>query len=195
MNKLYSKFSYLLGLGIFILIIAVFVYLFINKKPVNNNTKSNPNQVIFKNITPGLSDQKDLEKNLGKPSDVKIDGNEIINLYKVDKDLRMDSAIISNNKVIFIKQIVSPENPVKADQFTQKYGKSTEILYENSPNSVFSLYTYPQNGFAFLGAEDGTLLEIWYFIPTTFENFKKTWGQGYLTKPLEFKDNNNEVFY
>lgn len=137
----------------------------------------------FKSITPGISTELDLNKILGTPVKTVISGNEKIDEYKSTSELRLHSAIIENGKVVFIKEIISANDTTTASSITDIYGKAQNILYSKLPNSTFNLYAYPSNGIAYLGHADGTLLEIWYFQPTTVDNLLQTRATDYSLTP------------
>lgn len=137
----------------------------------------------FKSIVPGISSESDLNKALGTPLKTTTQGGQTIDEYKSTSQYRNTIAIIQNGKVYLIKEVVSATDTTKADYITNTYGVAPNVLYENSPNSTFNLYVYPANGIAYLGHKDGTLQEIWYFQPTTIDNFKTLWASDYLTSP------------
>jgi hypothetical protein len=137
----------------------------------------------YNNIFPGVSTESDLNKSLGAPLKTTISGNIKTDEYKSTSELRHHIAIIQGEKVSFIKEIVSAHDTTTATSITNIYGKAPKILYGKSSNSTFNLYIYPSNGIAYLGHADGTLLEIWYFQPTSFEDFVSKWGQDYSTTP------------
>ena len=137
----------------------------------------------YKEIVPGVSSEADLNKILGTPLKTTINGSEKIDEYKSTSELRRHIAIIQSEKVVFIKEIVSAHDTTKASDITSIYGTASNILYTKYPNSTFNLYVYPSNGIAYLGHKDGTLLEIWYFQPTTITDLLSTWGVDYSTSP------------
>lgn len=137
----------------------------------------------YKDIVPGLSSEADLKKSLGTPLKTTTSELGIIDEYKSTSELRHHIATIKNEKVVFFKEIVSAKDETTSTNVTNIYGVAPNILYSKSPNSTFNLYVYPSNGIAYLGHSDGTLLEIWYFEPTTIDNFINLWGKDYLTSP------------
>lgn len=137
----------------------------------------------FKNITPGVATEAELNKVLGTPTKTIINGDQKTDEYKSSSQFRNHTAIIQNGTVVLIKEIISATDTTKASDITDGYGQAPDVLYENSANSTFHLYVYPGNGIAYLGHSDGTLQEIWYFSPTTIDEFRSLWAPHYLTSP------------
>lgn len=142
-----------------------------------------PQIASFKNITPGVSSEADLNKVLGTPIKTTVQGNTKTDEYKSTAQFRNSIAIIQNGTVFLIKEVISATDTTTASSITSVYGAAPYTLYEKFPNSTFRLYVYPANGIAYLGHTDGTLQEIWYFVPTSIENFETTWASDYLTSP------------
>lgn len=142
-------------------------------EPVNTNVAN------YRSITPGTSKLDDVNNLLGFPlGEIKIDG-KLISEYQSSNQYRNHVVIFENNTVNLIKEkIISPEDK-SANSITKEFGASPYILYSRDPSAVFDLYVYPNNGIAYLGASDGTVLEVWYFKPTTIEEFIDKWGEGY----------------
>lgn len=137
----------------------------------------------YKDIFPGISSEADLRNALGTPLKTTTNESGIIDEYKSTSELRRHIATIKSGKVVFFKEIVSANDKTTATDITNIYGVAPNILYNKSPNSTFNLYVYPSNGIAYIGHSDGALLEIWYFEPTTIDNFINLWGQDYSTSP------------
>ncbi len=151
-------------------------------KPVPTPTPV-PKVADYKSVIPGISTESDLNKILGTPVKTTIDGNRKLDEYKSTSELRLHNAVIENDKVIFIKEIISSYDTTKSSDLTSLYGEPPVKLYSKFPNASFYLYVFPSNGIAYLGHTDGTLLEIWYFIPTTIQEFLSKWATEYSTSP------------
>jgi hypothetical protein len=173
---------------IVVVLIAIIgdVYL---QRVLNPEVTSTPTPVpkiaSYKSVIPGVSTEDFLNEVLGTPVKTTIDGNKLLNEYKSTSELRFHSAVIENGRVIFIKEIVSSRDSTKASSVMESYNSAPNTLYSKSSNASFDLYVYPTNGIAYLGHKDGTLLEIWYFEPTTIGNFLNTWGSDYSTQPSQ----------
>jgi hypothetical protein len=150
--------------------------------PVATSSTSPVSQIAtFGSIRPGYNTENDLSKILGTPLSQSSSSGQLNLNYKstsINSD-RQDSAVVQNGKVIFVKEIVPSTDKRDASSITSIYGTASDILYSKLPDSSFNLYVYPANGIAYLGHPDGTLQEIWYFQPTTIQNFLVTWGRDY----------------
>ncbi|MFV1917094.1 MAG: hypothetical protein ACC618_01220 [Patescibacteria group bacterium] len=146
--------------------------------------------VGYNSITPGKSTEAVVTEQLGEPLSINRMGSKKMLEYKSSSPSRMHQIILENSQVLFIKEIVSTNDNLEAQDLVQKYGNPTSKLYNIAdPDSSFSLYVYGDKGLAYLGHEDGTLLEVWYFPPTTLGEFINQWGQDYSTeKPIPVSD-------
>lgn len=133
----------------------------------------------FKTITPGISTVDQVNSSLGKPIDTKSENNSIVSDYKSKSVNRFHQITSTNGTVTLIKEAVTFDQNIKSEYITNEYGDSIYILYPKSNYQYFDLHVYPSNGIAYLGHPDGTVSEIWYFQPTTIDNFLKTWGTNY----------------
>src|SRR5258706_2880693 len=142
----------------------------------------------FGSLIPGVSNENDVLNVLGRPIDTKTENGLVTSQYKSTNQYRFNKVIFTNGTTKLIKEIVNSNDNKDASSITSIYGAPQYTLYEKLSNSVFNLYVYPQNRIAYLGATDGTLKEIWYFEPTTIDNFIKDWGQDFETTPVGEKD-------
>lgn len=133
----------------------------------------------YKNITPGVSSKTDLDRVLGSPLRTITTGGSTELEYKSTNVNRPHIAIEENGVIVLIREIVNSIDKKFVDDVTSAYGAPQYILYNQDPNNAFRLYVYPANGIAYIAHPDGTLLEIWYFAPTTIDSFIQKWGQGY----------------
>lgn len=168
---------------------VVFIMFKINNNDKNTNTTSTPtpfstNKIAdFNSIIPNQTSLDRINELLGYPVETKKEGNIIINGYKTTNKYRTHTIKVENGVAVFIKQeIISGEQ--KASDIRNIYGIAPNILYSQAPSSTFNLYVYPLNGIAYLGHEDETILEIWYFPPVkTIEEFLNKFGEGYGKEP------------
>ncbi len=139
----------------------------------------------FNSIAPGVSTEKTVREQFGEPLSVTEKGLKKTLEYESSSLTRRHQVTVEETQVLFIKEIVSINDDKRSPDLVQKYGIPTSVLYnKTSPNDTFPLYVYPEKGLAYLGHEDGTLIEIWYFPPTSIDEFINKWAQNYsLEKP------------
>lgn len=141
------------------------------------------NQVArFGEILPGQASIDKVNELLGSPLKTTKTGEKVALDYKTRNQYINHQVIAENNIVRLIKEAVIIGDDKNADTIKEIYGTVPEILYEQAPYSVFNLYVYPGNGIAYLGHEDGTILEIWYFEPTTLSDFIAKWAPNFAEK-------------
>jgi len=164
-----------------ILLVLVGVWIFYQSQKGSKVTTKPPEQAVsYKSLTPGKSNLDQLEKEFGEPLETKEDGTKKTLDFQSSSKVRPNQAIVEDETVVFIKEIVTKTDEKSVKNITGVYGDPNFVLYDqSSPNSSFSLYVYPDRGLAFIGHPSGTLLEIWYFPPTTLDDFIQRWAPNY----------------
>ena len=170
--------------------LLIFFVLKNEKKPTISITTTTPvpndKTASFNNIVPGETSQERINELLGFPLNTEDKDGKTFLDYKTSNQYRNHTIVIKNGIVILIKEIVNKEDNINADIIREKYGVAPNILYEQKFSSTFDLYVYPGNGIAYLGHQDGTILEVWYFQPTDIDNFIESWANNYQKE--EFKE-------
>lgn len=175
-------------LAIFSLSLLIFVVIRFNsnKQKLTSVEKVDPSPVnkiaSFDEIIPGKTSIEKINELLGKPLDSTKSGDLDVFNYKSENQYRTHKVYSKDGLTELIIEEIVNENKT-ANDVRKIYGIAPEILYEKTLTSVFNLYVYPSNGIAYLGHEDGGILEIWYFVPTTIEDFITKWGSDYSKEP------------
>lgn len=176
----------------FIGLISIFSIVFIFIK-VNSSTPNDMKDVIptsipsnkvasFNEIVPGKTNTERINELLGYPIESTKSGDLDISGYKTQNQYRNHKVYSQEGLAeLIIEEII--DSSKNADDIRKIYGIAPEILYEKTPLSTFNLYIYPSNGIAYLGHKDGTITEIWYFVPATIEDFITKWGSDYSKEP------------
>ena len=176
---------------ILLILLIIIVIIFTNTNYNTNNPPPTPfdssKQTDFKGIKPGTTNQENLNEILGTPKDSKNTGLQDLLSYASSNEYRDHEVITENGKVVFIKEIINEDNNINTETLINKYGNPQYTLYDQRPNSVFNLYVYTDLGLAYLGHEDKTILEIWYFIPMSLADFNYKWAPNYSLKQAENK--------
>ena len=137
---------------------------------------------IFDEIIPGETSLERVNELLGKPLSSTTSGDLNISSYKSTNQYRNHKVYSKDGLAeLIVEEIINKSKTAKDIQ--KIYGIAPISLYSESPSSSFKLYVYPDNGIAYLGHQDGTVLEIWYFIPTTIDDFITKWGNSYSKEP------------
>jgi hypothetical protein len=160
--------------------IAYLANLLIKSPPSTTGTNSGSQKVAtYGSIAPGVSTQDQVTTALGKSTGTETINGQTAFQYKSTNQNRFHQVIYNNGTVSLIKEVVNSNDNIKSDYVTNQYGMAPYMLYNDQSNNYFNLYVYPSNGIAYLGHADGTVLEIWYFQPTTLDDFIKNWGTGF----------------
>jgi len=160
-------------------IVFYIVNLFIKSPSSNISPTPIAKIASYGSLTPGVSSQNQVNASLGKPVDTKTINNQIVSDYKSTSQNRFHQVTFTNGVATLIKEVVTSTDSIKSDLVTSTYGVAPYLLYNENTNNAFNLYVYPASGVAYLGHTDGTVLEIWYFQPTTIDDFIKNWGSGF----------------
>jgi len=178
MNLFKSRYGKIL----LILLVFVFAFLYI-KGQLNKSAKiSIPKTgASYKTLTPGISSKSDAIKEFGAP--INGEGSSAL-LFGSDNPNFPHQVALQEDKVEFIKQIITAKDKENANEIKALYGDPPYILYGEYSASGFNLYVYPDKGIAYIGhPKEGILLEIWYFTPTTIEDFRSKWAKNYYDSP------------
>lgn len=154
-----------------------------NSTVVGDPTSSPVNKIAsFDEIIPGKTSLERINELLGNPLESTKSGELNVSTYKSTNQYRNHKVYSKNGLVELIVEEIIDGNKT-TDDIRKIYGLAPEMLYEKKLSSVFNLYIYPSNGIAYLGHEDGTVFEVWYFIPTIIEDFITKWGKDFSKEP------------
>lgn len=174
--------AFLLLLIVVLIIIAVVLLAARATAPSENTPLSTHSShgTAWNDITPGSTNVSDLEKYIGKP--IRSNGNLLE--FPSKSDTQNHVIITDGSKVVFIKEIRTPQENIPLSKSMTPYGPNFTRLYGPESSSGNNLYVYLDKGIAFLGNEiTNTVNETWYFAPTSIQEFLKTWGKTYQTSP------------
>lgn len=173
-------------LAISILSVAYIVYLSSAGKKNATKTPIPITGVTYNSLTPGLSTETDITKQLGTALKETQSGKTTTLEYKSTNPNFNNQLSVNSGTLSLVKQIVSSADNIFISDITQKYENYENILYKSGSSIGFNLYIYPDKGIAYLGHQgSGIVLEIWYFKPTTFDQFVNNYGQGYSVTPIQ----------
>ena len=169
---------------IVILILFALLFIYLRKKNTNNKVPSSTTGISWNTLVPGKSTKDEVIQKLGTPINEKIDNEKTTSTFQSSSQTRNNEAIFINNSTGFLKEIVTLSDNKTTKGLINQYGQPTSTLYGADSYNGYDLYVYPDKGLAFLGnLETGSLLEIWYFIPTIIDSFISQWANNY-TKEL-----------
>ena len=169
--------------GILLVAILYTVDKLLNQQSTQITTNLSPTptkELTYKTLIPGKSNAGEVKEKLGDP--LKTTQKEDIEVleYKGTNSNWNGEVYIKNQQVDLIKQIASVKDQINVKDITTSYGEPKNILYGPYTDIGFFLYVYPENGSAYLGnKEKGVILEVWYFSPTTIDDFRKKYAQEY----------------
>jgi hypothetical protein len=135
---------------------------------------------IFENLKPGVSTLDDVVAQFGTSDKETATGSSKILEYESKNPNFNNEFKITDDKVDFIKQIVTMQEGITVKSINEEYGIYRNILYGPLSQNGFHLYAYPDKGIAYIGNQNADIvLEIWYFPPTTIEQFMSLYAQDY----------------
>lgn len=141
--------------------------------------------VDYKGLIPGKTSEDEVINKLGIPMKESREENIKILEYKSTNPNYNNIAKVENNTLSFFKEIVTPDDNIKITDINQKYGNYEKVLYPSGSETGFNLYVYPSKGIAYMGHQlSGIITEIWFFPPTSFEEFRKLYAPDYPDQPI-----------
>jgi hypothetical protein len=171
-----NKYKILVGL----IIIGIIVYEQLIKSSSSTNVPIPKEQAKYQDLAPGTSTRSDVINKLGEPAS---QTTNTLN-YKSSAAVKTNDVIMQGDTVKLIKEVVTLEDNKNVSDIKDQYGEPEYMLYGPRQEASFYLYIYPEKGIAYIGSEDQTtLLEIWYFAPTTIEQFKVSIAPDYSNTP------------
>jgi len=152
-------------------------------KALRNNPQEKVKQVnipsvnyYYEGLIPGKATQEDVEKVLDKPISQENEGEYIKEEYKNQLSPRNHLAYFKDGKMVFFDEIVRWNK--NSNDLKRALGEPKDILYMAQVPGSYIMYIYPDKGVSFVGhPKTTTILDIWYFEPMSFEEFKNTWGK------------------
>lgn len=174
-----KKFQKIINFSFLLLIFLSFVaYIVYKNKITDKNIPAIPEGVSYLSIFPGLTKETEMQKIMGNPLNISTNDKQKIYEYSSLSKFRNNEVITSDGTVDFIREIVTSNGKMVKD-ITSLYGEPEYFLYQMSELNIFNLYVYPSKGLAYVANLGGYILEIWYFTPTTIDDFVSKWGEGY----------------
>jgi hypothetical protein len=181
MMKLFRfiKNNWLLILVILVVVLYVLNGVIQPKGDVPTSTLKTDQVASYREIVPGSTDIDKVNELLGFPKEIGSEDGKDIYDYETSNQFINHRVISEGGIVKLVKEGVNIEDEKTADSIRETYGDALYVLFEQAPSGVFNLYVYPENGIAYLGHADGTLLEVWYFEPTSIHDFIARWASNY----------------
>lgn len=152
--------------------------------------QENPRLLVgmsWKGIVPGETQMSQLKDILGEPESVSQIENQTLFSFTANNGGPPDRIISENDVVGIIKEHYFEGKNLAS--FVGEYGQPEAEFWGEYKTVGFKTYVFPGKGIALVANQnDGGVIQIWYFKPTTLGEFLSRWGQELST---EFK----EVFY
>jgi hypothetical protein len=174
--------------GVFVLAIIYIVVRAARQQPDQGEVNLSPTpiqQASFRTITPGKTSEDEMKEKLGNPANTTQKEAFKVYEYKGTNPNWNNEFYLTEQKVVFIKQITSTRDNINVQNITNNYGEPKGVLYGDLAEVGFYLYVYPEQGLAYLGNREGggAITELWYFSPTaTVEDFRKQYAPEYNDK-------------
>jgi len=161
-----------------VLVIGVFVFLRARPEPAPPGATPSVG-ASYKSVVPGSSSRSDVLATLGKS--LNDEASDLLNFKSSNPNLPHQVAVPVDT-VVFIREIITAKDKKTTEDITSQYGNAPYTLYGPASVNGFNLYVYLDKGIAYIGhVKEPILLEIWYFQPTTIEDFQVKWAKGYST--------------
>lgn len=156
------KFWLVLGSFFAVLIILGFLFPFAPKNPAN----------VWRGIALGETKRAEAIKVLGNPIRQKNDRGYLIDSYKGDSKFSEHAVFYRNETAVLVKERIDQPKEGGLTSLTGIYGSAYLRLFGPGSSSGFSYYAYFAKGVLIVANSfDGTVFELWYFVPSTQAEF------------------------
>lgn len=185
-----KKYQLLIFLS-FLLGILIFIKIFLrvsetgNISPLLTPTPTISISANLKDIIPGKTTKNELDNKLGQPIKIEESLNYDVYSYLSENKNWPNQIYVpkKEDKVSLIKEYFPQE---KYSQFIEKYGQPEKELYNSHSQAGFSVFVFAQKGVAITADSNSEIvLEVWYFSPTTLEDFLSTLGKDLTLSPSQ----------
>lgn len=122
-------------------------------------------------VVPGSTTKEELEAKLGPPKEVTEENGQLTYAYESGSEFLPHTVSFDDNKVTLVKEKIIAGEQNTLDLFRQKYGPEDTQLYEDQPTSLAGYFWGELGLLIFANKIDGTIFEIWYFPPTSYQQF------------------------
>jgi len=165
---------------IFILALVVGMYSTVSKDEQKRlkESKVPPTNITVEGITPGLSGTDDL-KRFGKSRSIEQNSDgSILHEFGPERSPEPTKVVVRDSKIVYVQKHVSSEDPGNISYFLNNFGEPDFILFYKVFG--FKTYVFLDEGMAVVAFDTeniiGAVYELRYFVPTTKEEFLRTWG-------------------
>jgi len=177
MNRI-KRYWYFAVLGFLVVVLGVSKILFKTTAPIIIPENS------WQGITPGTTTTEDLKKQLGEPlKTTQINGKNVY-LYPSDtENWENEVTVTDEQKVETIKRYF-PSKEENYTSFINQYGPYDYEFFGPSYQAGFSVFVFLNKGVVVVANKESDLvLEVWYFQPTTLEEFLSLLGKDLSQTP------------
>lgn len=155
------------GLSLIVFTLAIFSFAK-SKNPPAITSSQTPWQ---NNIYAGKTTKEELKSALGSPIDVKKEQGKETYLYPSTNENRLHEIEIAESTVDIIKEQIIGEEKGKLKDYIQNYGQY-EAEFFGKHGTFAPGFFWGKNGIlVFANKNDGIIIEIWYFTPTSIIDF------------------------
>lgn len=161
----------------------IFIFFKINsnkKKVIIKPIPTTISTAEYKGLIPGSSTKDEVIEKLGTALNAKIEDSKETYEYRSSNQNFNSKVVIVNDKLSYLKLIYTMSDNIKYTDFINKYREPEKVLYGSDYSVGYILNSYPNIGLAFLShKKSGNVREVWYFIPTSLEDFIRNYAPGY----------------
>lgn len=155
--------------SLLVILFSIAIYSSLFRGKITQQTP--PGTAWLSNIYAGTTTKGQLESQLGQPTAITQQGNNIIYTYPSNNQFRPQEVDLLNNTVSLIKEQIIGNEKGKLVDYTQKYG-SPEAILLGKHGFAAPGHFWGKNGLLIFANDfDGTIVEIWYFEPSPLITF------------------------
>ena len=137
----------------------------------------------WRGVVPGKDKAEGLVNKLGAPRRQTFEDGKLALEYVRGEELE-SLVYIQNNTVDLVRDYSSRDK--KLAVFKNEFGRPEGEFYGPHAAAGFKVFVFASDGTAAIAKPDtGTVIEVWYFEPTSLQNFLSRWGTNFTTERAE----------
>lgn len=173
----------------FVIFLVFLAVIFAPRNNQNGSSSQTLSVLGFFGIKPGETKKSDVISKLGQPVSETKRTTTTIDEFKSASLNRTHEIIFDTSNIVRIsKQVITAGDKTSVSDIVKIYGETKNVLYGDDSVNGVDLYVYPDKGIAILAnLNSNTLFEVWYFAPTTMDQFTANFATGYSTDIQQVK--------
>lgn len=128
-------------------------------------------------IAPGNTTSEELKNKVGRPLETKIENSKIIYSYPTSNEKRQTKIDIAQDVVQLIQEPVIAKEKGILNDYISKFGNPEKVLYGKYSYASPANFWGDKGLIVFGNPISGLIIEVWYFAPTSLDEFLRNYPE------------------